>query len=73
MGGTNQDDATVEGFGEERSRFDNSALSTDERATIFSQYFSILPWQALPPGAEGFNAGCGSGRWAAVEPGPRPG
>ena len=62
----NADRATVEGFGEEWSRFDNAALTAGERDTIFSQYFAIFPWADLPAGAEGFDAGCGSGRWAAV-------
>lgn len=62
----NQDHATVEGFGEEWSRFDNTTLTNTERATIFAQYFAQFPWSALPRGAVGFDAGCGSGRWAAV-------
>ena len=62
----NRDEATVEGFGEEWSRFDNTTLTAEERTTIFNQYFGIFPWDALPAGAEGFDAGCGSGRWAAV-------
>lgn len=31
---------------------------------LFSQYFSIFPWESLPPRAVGFDLGCGSGRWA---------
>jgi len=63
---TNEDRATVEGFGEEWSRFDNVTLSDEERAAVFAQYFAQFPWPALPPQAEGFDAGCGSGRWAAL-------
>jgi SAM-dependent methyltransferase len=62
----NEDHATIEGFGEEWSRFDNTTLSRDERAALFEQYFDHFPWAALPAGAEGFDAGCGSGRWAAM-------
>jgi SAM-dependent methyltransferase len=62
----NEHHATVAGFGEEWSRFDNTTLSDDERATIFAQYFGRFPWDRLPAQARGFDAGCGSGRWAAV-------
>jgi SAM-dependent methyltransferase len=62
----NQDRATVEGFGEEWSRFDNTTLSEAERQAIFAQYFANFPWATLPDHAAGFDAGCGSGRWASV-------
>lgn len=57
---------TVEGFGDEWSRFDQAALSEAERLSIFNGYFSIFPWPALPPEAVGFDLGCGSGRWAQL-------
>ena len=41
-------------------------MSADERAALFAQYFSAFPWAELPADAQGFDAGCGSGRWAAV-------
>src|SRR6185436_9169403 len=31
---------------------------------LFERYFAIFPWAALPGRARGFDAGCGSGRWA---------
>lgn len=55
---------TVSGFGDEWERFDQSALSQEERLSIFNQYFSIFPWDELPDQAVGFDLGCGSGRWA---------
>ena len=55
---------TVSNFGEEWSRFDQQALSEEESRKIFGEYFSIFPWSALRPGAEGFDMGCGTGRWA---------
>jgi SAM-dependent methyltransferase len=61
---TNRHDATVTGFGEEWTAYDQSALSPDEAEAIFHQYFGIFPWKALPKGAVGFDLGCGSGRWA---------
>lgn len=60
----NLDAKTVEGFGDEWERFDQSELSTAERGRIFNSYFSVFPWNALPANAEGFDLGCGSGRWA---------
>ncbi len=62
----NIDDATVSGFGDEWSRFDQTGMSDNERKKIFDDYFSIFPWHALPEGAVGFDLGCGSGRWAVV-------
>ena len=57
---------TVAGFGDEWTRFDQSALAASEAATIFDAYFSIFPWDSLPAGAVGFDLGCGSGRWARL-------
>jgi SAM-dependent methyltransferase len=62
----NLDRVTVEGFGQEWRRFDQSALSPDEAARMFGEYFAVFPWGDLPADAEGFDAGCGSGRWAAL-------
>ena len=62
----NIDDATVAGFGDEWSRFDQNGLSREAREQIFDDYFSIFPWEALPPDAAGADVGCGSGRWAAI-------
>ncbi len=62
----NLDNATVAGFGDEWSRFDQNGLSSEAREQIFNDYFSIFPWEALPQDAAGVDVGCGSGRWAAV-------
>ena len=68
----NIDDATVEGFGEEWDEFDQTAMSDSDKSFGASNYFDIFPWQSLPEAAEGFDLGCGSGRWA-VEVAPRVG
>lgn len=60
----NADGQTVEGFGEEWQRFDQSAASDAELARIFESYFQVFPWKSLPPNPIGFDLGCGSGRWA---------
>lgn len=63
---SNIDQKTVDGFGDEWSRFDQTGLSEEERREIFDQYFAIFPWSQIGSSAVGFDAGCGSGRWAAV-------
>jgi len=62
----NIEQAVVAGFGDEWSRFDQSALSESELAAMFDNYFSIFPWDKLPENAVGFDLGCGSGRWARL-------
>ena len=64
-GGTaNIDTRVVDAFGEEWSRFDQSKLAGEEYESLFEAYFGIFPWSSLPPNAEGFDLGSGSGRWA---------
>jgi ubiquinone/menaquinone biosynthesis C-methylase UbiE len=62
----NVDRETVEGFGDEWTRFDQSELPEQEHIALFEGYFSIFPWHILPKNAEGFDLGCGSGRWAML-------
>ena len=62
----NLDVETVDSFGDEWSRFDQSKLSEAEARKIFDEYFAIFPWSSLPPKASGFDMGCGSGRWARL-------
>lgn len=61
----NIDERTVAGFGDEWSAFDQSALQGAEFQELFRSYFGIFPFEMLAPDAEGFDLGCGSGRWAA--------
>ena len=60
----NTHEKTVESFGDEWSRFDQLGISDDEALKRFDEYFAVFPWAAMPPDAEGFDMGCGSGRWA---------
>ena len=62
----NLDKATVDSFGDEWGRFNQSSLPQQEAQEIFDKYFSIFPWNSLPIHAEGFDLGCGSGRWAKI-------
>jgi ubiquinone/menaquinone biosynthesis C-methylase UbiE len=61
----NIDPKTVEGFGAEWAAFDQTSLTEEEYRELFNRYFAIFPFDELPPAAEGFDLGCGSGRWAA--------
>lgn len=63
---SNLDAKTVEGFGEEWSRFDQTSLDQAELTELFDRYFRVFPWKDLPPDAVGFDLGCGSGRWARL-------
>ena len=60
----NIDTQVVDDFGREWSKFDQNNVSTSELGNIFNNYFSIFPWDKLPENAQGFDLGCGSGRWA---------
>lgn len=57
----NVESGTVADFGREWARFDQAALAADETAAMFE-----------PKDAAGFDAGCGSGRWAALAAPPEP-
>lgn len=62
----NIDIETVRSFGDEWSRFDQSALSETEHQALFELYFHIFPWSQIKAPSVGFDMGCGSGRWAAL-------
>ncbi len=62
----NVDHETVRDFGAEWQRFDQSGVARAEMARMFAEYFAVFPWDALPADAQGFDAGCGSGRWAEL-------
>ena len=62
----NIDQRTVDGFGDEWTRFDQSSLSDAETRELFERYFRLFPWDALPDKPVGFDMGCGSGRWAKL-------
>ena len=62
----NIDTKTVEGFGDEWTAFDQRGLKGQELRDLFDTYFAIFAFDKLPPNAEGFDLGCGSGRWASL-------
>jgi SAM-dependent methyltransferase len=61
---SNVDPGVVKTFGEEWSKFHHPERETADLRVLFQSYFSIFPWHKLPPEAEGFDLGCGTGRWA---------
>ena len=61
---SNLDKKTVESFGDEWIHFDQTGLSDKEAYQMFLSYFSIFPLDHLSKVSEGFDMGCGSGRWA---------
>ncbi|MDA7476493.1 class I SAM-dependent methyltransferase [Candidatus Pelagibacter ubique] len=60
----NLDKKTIKSFGDEWTHFDQSGMKNEEAYKIFKSYFSLFPWKKLPKFSEGFDMGCGSGRWA---------
>lgn len=62
----NKDNKVIEDFGEEWVDFtyENKKIDLAEVEKNFFQYFSIFPWSKISEKAEGFDMGCGSGRWA---------
>lgn len=65
MSANNLDEITVRSFGREWSTYDQGRLlSLDSMRGRLEEYFSIFPWDSLPPNAVGADVGCGSGRWA---------
>ena len=64
--GASVDAATVEGFGYEWTKFDQSDADVAEMQGLFDLYFAPFPWDALPENPVGFDLGCGSGRWARL-------
>jgi ubiquinone/menaquinone biosynthesis C-methylase UbiE len=65
-GDRNVDHSVVEDFGNEWRSLDQSHLAEVDKERQFNRYFSLFPWEKLPADAQGFDAGCGSGRWASL-------
>ena len=62
----NLDTKTVEGFGDEWLRFDQTGMSDEISAQRFNDFFAVFPWDKLTQDSVGFDLGCGSGRWAKL-------
>ena len=60
----NIDKKTVEDFGEEWIKYNQSSIHDEELKKLWNQYFDIFSFEELSNDSEGFDMGCGSGRWA---------
>jgi len=62
----NYDRRTISSFGDEWARYDQTRLPERERLALFEAYFRLFPWGEVDATCEGFDLGCGSGRWAQL-------
>ena len=62
---SNFNKSTVDSFGDEWARFDQSRLDPSEAYRRFQEYFEVFPWHLISSDAIGFDMGCGSGRWSS--------
>ncbi len=61
---SNKDQKVVNDFGDEWDKYPQNSVSKKSIKNAFDQYFNIFPFYKLSKTAEGFDMGCGSGRWA---------
>ena len=59
----NIDNKVVDDFGKEWKAFNHQGLENNDLQSAFDSYFHFFPFASLKD-AEGFDMGCGSGRWA---------
>lgn len=63
----NIDQKTVEAFGNQWAHYhQGDEENVKELKFLFDRYFSLVEWESLPANAQGFDAGCGAGRWALL-------
>ncbi len=60
----NIDKKTVEDFGEEWNKYNQSSIPDEELKKTWNQYFDMFSFEELSNDSEGFDMGCGSGRWS---------
>ena len=61
----NRDKKLIEQFGNEWKAYNQEELTEDELLVLFNKYFDIFPFHLIDKNSEGFDMGCGSGRWAS--------
>jgi ubiquinone/menaquinone biosynthesis C-methylase UbiE len=62
----NVDEKVVKDFGNEWDTYHHRDVSDQEIEKTFDEYFHLFPFKSLPKNAQGFDMGCGSGRWAKL-------
>ena len=60
----NVDWDVVNDFGTEWEEFQFDSYDQNVLRETWNQYFDIFPWEDISQDSEGFDMGCGSGRWA---------
>ena len=60
------DQKVIQDFGNEWTNYDQSTINNKDLIKAFNQYFSIFPKKFLNKDMEGFDMGCGSGRWSKI-------
>ena len=63
---TNLEKKVIQDFGDEWNNFDQSSIKDYDLRKAFNQYFNIFPKSHFSKDVEGFDMGCGSGRWAKI-------
>jgi ubiquinone/menaquinone biosynthesis C-methylase UbiE len=63
---SNSDKNVVKDFGEEWNQYPQDSIEDIQLKKAYDQYFNIFPFNQLPAQPEGFDMGCGSGRWAKL-------
>lgn len=62
----NLDQKVIKDFGNEWGNYDQSTIDDKDLTRAFNQYFNIFPKNFLSKDKEGFDMGCGSGRWSKI-------
>lgn len=60
----NVDWEVVNDFGDEWEEFQFNKDNSDILLKAWQQYFNIFPWNDISKNSNGFDMGCGTGRWA---------
>lgn len=60
----NRDIRVENDFGNEWEAYNQNNLNNKEAENLFLNYFDIFPFDLINKNSEGFDMGCGSGRWA---------
>lgn len=60
----NVDWEVVSDFGDEWEEFQFNKDNSDILLDAWQQYFNIFPWNDISKNSNGFDMGCGTGRWA---------
>ena len=60
----NKDETVIQEFGSEWVDFNYADIDKNKLKENYDEYFSVFPWDLISKESNGFDMGCGSGRWA---------